>query len=224
MHELRASACLLSPGPVETKHVRQMIGYPCNSLVRLGQLPLIVALLVALSAQAVVASNQGSSGIPGVNGLNNGVWWTPDKDWEVAKVSLASDYFGGVTGALIDAYNPTDVTTFQSTTTSCITSADTCAFDSDYGDNGAYGWNACYPGSTDGVPHPNQSCSNDWVRLNVHYVPPGGGYQYNACHELGHAIGLRHNDNQDSCVKQAGLGGDSPTISAHDAGHLNARY
>lgn len=189
---------------------------------RLFAVAILLAITTfAISGPAVERTNQGSSGMPGVTGLTGGIWWAPAATWEISKNSLQTDYFNGVTSALNQAYSPTDLTILQSTTTSCIVSGDMCAMDSDYGDNGVFGWNACYPGSTAGN-HPNQTCNNDWVRLNTHYVPPT--YQYNACHEIGHATGLRHNLDQSSCVKRAIDGGDSLVISNHDAGHLNAHY
>jgi hypothetical protein len=139
----------------------------------------------------------------------------------VAKASLGSSYFTGVTNALLNEYNPTDLTVYQYSTTSCT--QETCAMDSDYGNNGVYGWNACYPGATSGS-HPNQTCSNDWVRFNTYFTPPSPGHSYVSCHELGHAVGLRHSSENASCLRTVLAGGNTAALTSHDRGHINSHY
>lgn len=51
------------------------------------------------------ASNSGSAGSPGVSGITNGVWWTPDTTWRVAKNSLDT-FFTPVTNSLYRTTTP----------------------------------------------------------------------------------------------------------------------
>lgn len=178
--------------------------------------PLLLCLMVV--ALPAGATNQGSTGVPGVGGTNSGVWWTPDATWRVAKASL-NTYFTPVTNSLLNDYNPTDLAVLQYTTTSCT--QETCAMDSDYGNNGLFGWNACYPGATSGS-HPNQTCSNDWVRYNTNGSLPALSANVVACHELGHAVGLRHTA-ANSCMRNNPLP-SNPDLTDHDRGHINSRY
>ncbi len=94
-----------------------------------------------------------------------------------------------------------------------------CVWDWDYGDNGLNGWNACV-GTTNGA-HPNQKCTQQWVKINLFYNPPP---QRIACHEMGHSVGLRHSDDQASCMKSTAAGGNSNVLTAHDKSHLNLQY
>lgn len=183
---------------------------------RLTVLVAITLTTIVLNVPAL-ATNQGSSGSAGVNGTTAGVWWTPNADWRVAKASLGT-FFTPVTSALLDEYHPTDLTVTQYSTTSCT--QETCVMDSNYGNNGAYGWNACYPGATSGS-HPNQTCSNDWVRLNEYPYAQRPTADALACHELGHAVGLQHTSDS-SCLSTALPG--FTVLTSHDRGNINARY
>ena len=179
---------------------------------------LVAALIVALSLPAATAAtNFGSQGTAGSGGTTNGVWLTPDVTWTVARVSLENAYFDAVTSAVQNQYGPTDLSAFLYTATFCSdASHDECVFDSDYGDNGLNGWNAC-AGSVIGQ-HPTQECSMDYGRINLHYSPPAG---HIACHEIGHSVGLRHSTESGSCLVS---GGPSAVLTTHDKGHLNANY
>lgn len=92
--------------------------------------------------------------------------------------------------------------------------------DSNYGNNGVYGWNACYPGGTSGS-HPNQTCSNDWVRLNTYAYAQRPSNDALACHELGHAVGLRHTT-ATSCLNTTLPG--STVLTDHYRTHINGHY
>jgi predicted Zn-dependent protease len=64
-------------------------------------------------------------------------------------------------------------------------------------------------------------CSVDWVNINLTYSPPATRV---ACHELGHAMGLRHNLDTSSCVMSSADGGTSQYLSTHDKDHLTNNY
>jgi hypothetical protein len=135
-------------------------------------------------------------------------------------VQLTTTYYNGVTAAIQTQYSPTDLFVLLYTTTYCSDPEhDLCVFDSDYGNNNLNGWNAC-AGSIIGQ-HPTQKCSVDWVRINLRYSPPA---QRIACHEMGHAVGLRHTSDQASCLKTTQAGGASQVLTEHDKAHLNAQY
>lgn len=184
-----------------------------------------VSLGVVLGAAASVhAYNFGSAGAAGddypLTGSLNGVWLTNNNIFFVNKVALTATYSTGVDQAM--AQMETAATGFFTTveTTTCSDPLhDVCVYDSDYGDNGLNGWNAC-AGATSGS-HPNQECSLCYSRINTRYNPPA---QRIACHEIGHAAGLLHTSEQASCMKSTSIGGNSAVYSTHDANHLTVEY
>lgn len=177
-------------------------------------------IIVSLVAGVAQASNVGSAGTPGTGGTTNGVWYTPDRVWNIGKRSLTSTYNTGVEFAVWGEYAPTRLNPATYVADSCYEYPyDVCVYDDDYGDIGLNGWNAC-AGATSGV-HPSQTCSLQWVRINLYYSPPAKRI---ACHELGHSVGLRHTADQASCLKTTASGGTSSDLTPHDIDHLNARY
>lgn len=189
----------------------------------------VAALLIAVMGvtatfvvypAAVSASNFGSAGTAGTSGTTNGVWLTNNNFWNVGKMSLTATYSTGVDQAVEEEYEATDFTANPLTPATCDEAGyDVCVFDSNYGDNGLNGWDAC-AGATTGS-HPNQQCGLAWVRINQFYSPPAKRI---ACHELAHSVGLRHTQEQASCVKRTADGGTSSDLSAHDMAHINANY
>ncbi len=189
--------------------------------VRIATAAIVICCAIALdSAHAANALNWGSTGTAGVGGTTNGVWLTDSRFWYVAKRDLTNTYSAGVQSALTSEYMPTDLEVTIYVPTSCPdASYDLCVYDSNYGDNGYNGWNAC-AGTASGA-HPNQLCSLDWVKINQHYSPPAKRI---ACHEMGHSIGLRHTGEHASCMMRSADGGTSEVLSGHDKGWINGKY
>ncbi len=198
-----------------------------NGALREARVALLCGAIALVQAGGLVAidsiaraSNFGSSGTPGVSGTTNGVWLTDNRSWVIGRRDLTSTYSTGVAQAVNQEYDPTDINPSLSSPASCPDADfDLCVFDSDYGDNGLNGWNQC-AGTTTGS-HPNQVCSLDFVKINLHYSPPAKRI---ACHEMGHGLGLRHTQNDASCMKSTADGGTSSQLAAHDKTHINDNY
>lgn len=181
---------------------------------------LVAAVLSAiLVATPSAADNFGSEGDFGSDGWKNGVWFTIDANWQVINRSLTSTYSTAASNVLATQYAPT--TLLLSYTSSGLCGAgggpyDLCLYDDHYGDNGFGGWNAChlYFAGT----HPNQTCGQQWVRVNLTYSPPAN---FVMCHEIGHSVGLRHTSNPGSCLNTANT---SQVLHKHDKDHINSRY
>ncbi|MCA2219246.1 M57 family metalloprotease [Jidongwangia harbinensis] len=179
---------------------------------------LAVAVILGMAGSPASATNFGSTGTPGTDGITNGVWFTPDRFWNVGLMSLEPDRnLPALRASVEDDYNVTDLDAFAITGSCAAASHDACVFDTPYGRNGVNGWNAC-AGTVSGS-HPNQTCSLSYVRLNQTYTWDVNNL---ACHELGHAVGLRHSTETSSCMFAAAS--PATITTTHDRGHLNTRY
>jgi hypothetical protein len=179
--------------------------------------------LFLTAAVPAVASNFGSTGTVGTSGTTNGVWLTDGYYVVVVKRDLTSTYDTGVNSTILYDYTfASDLEANLFADSQCLSGTDdVCVYDFDYGDNGLNGWNACdSSGGTQGSD-PNKVCNTQWVRINEYYSPPATRI---ACHEIGHALGLRHTSDSASCLKRTSDGGTSELITQHDANHLNATY
>lgn len=178
---------------------------------------ILVVIVLMIGVGPAGATNFGSQGTPGSGGTTNGVFLTNNKVFFIAKIGLTGSTAFGVDSAASDFNGVTDFSASSATDSVCSDAAyDACVFDENFGNNGFAAWNAC-AGSATGS-HPNMQCSLSWVRINLHYFVP---LTQLACHELGHAVGLRHNSNTASCVNTAS---SSSTLSAHDEAHLTNEY
>ena len=179
----------------------------------------VMALLI--TPMAVVANNFGSAGSAGdiLDPAVNGVWFTPTSEWHVGRISMTAVYSNGVSAAVGNQFGPTDLAVGLFAAATCVAAYEVCVYDDDYGNNGVNGWNQCI-GNVVGQD-PNRTCSQGRVLINLFYSPPANRI---ACHELAHSVGLRHTEDQGSCVKPTAWGGNSQVLTNHDKNHLNNRY
>lgn len=189
------------------------------SHVRLIMIGIAAAVLAGLSATPSSADNFGSEGTFGSDGQKSGVWFTPDSNWHVINRALTSTYATAASSVLATQYAPTRLALTYTSSGLCGTGGgpyDLCLYDDQYGDNGFSGWNAChlYISGT----HPNQTCGQQWVRINLTYSPPAN---FVMCHEIGHSVGLRHTTSTQSCMN---TGNTSQVLAQHDKDHINSRY
>jgi len=164
--------------------------------------------------------NFGSDGNVGTGGTTSGVWLQPDRTVAVAYRDMTAFYRDGAEWILAGQYQPTDLTINTSIKNTAGCGTNVCMYDSAYGNNGLNGWNSCNPGHEAGSD-PNQTCSEQWVRINQTYSPPRGRI---VCHEFGHSVGLRHTNEAASCMRRTADGGTSETLTTHDRDHLNGHY
>lgn len=173
------------------------------------------------SNETAAATNFGSSGSAGTGGTTNGVWLTNNAGFVVVARALESWTYNGYVNASNNEFQPTDLSVSFSSASSCSDpSHDLCVFDGDYGNNGLDGWNSCAGTATDA--HPFQRCSLAWNRINFYGSDPS--WNYVACHEMGHSVGLRHTAGTTapfSCMKE---GSNYAFLSTHDDGHINGIY
>lgn len=189
---------------------------------RLDRLALALAAMLAVSAIAVLpgspasATNFGSTGTPGAEGTNNGVWLTNDAFYNIGRMSMDAANSTAVGNSITGDYNPTDLDAAALTGNCNDPAYNACVFDSAYGNNNLAGWNAC-AGTTSGS-HPNQTCSLAYIRFNQTYTWSPDAL---ACHEIGHSVGLRHSTQAGSCMVNP-LSGSN--LTSHDRAHINAAY
>lgn len=165
------------------------------------------------------ASNWGSAGQVGTGGATNGVFLQPSSNMHfcgrmptgwATQARIAQQEFNATSVNMSTSFGP-DV--------ACGTGNQVYVLD--FGDNGLRGWNACFEGHQSGS-HPNMTCDRQWVRVNTNYVTSPEIRIF--CHELGHALGLRHTMAADSCMRTTASGGTHAAPNAHDREHLNDHY
>lgn len=194
---------------------------PCDhyvSQMAVSKVPVAILLLLLIFPRSVGASNFGSSGSTGSGGTTNGVFLTDGAFWSIAKRQLTSASSTGVSNAAAD-YMSTSLNPYVTAPSSCSDALhDVCVFDSDYGDNGFKGWNACAGTTTGG--HAGMVCSLNWARFNLNY---SSDKQALACHELGHGVGLRHTAETSSCMYTP-TSSSNRWLSDHEKDNINWWY
>lgn len=146
--------------------------------------------------------------------------------------------------ALNGQYSPTDLdlnwNPNGSTTCTSAAGVDLCMYDFNYGSTGWVGRTDCI-GTVTGA-NPAAECSKHRVRLNEFNSPPNyptgaGTSTYNICHEVGHAVGLRHRfvsmqgGGPQTCLRTlgeiTGAGGNWTSytfLAADETSDINAHY
>lgn len=179
--------------------------------------------LLVIAAGGAHASNWGSQGSVGSSGTTNDVFLQPSRNVTACSSRLSTTWHSQLSSVVQFQYDATDL----SVGVRRIEAPALCPIEdrinvyvANYGDNGLRGWNACYNGASGA--HPNMTCPKQYVRVNTNYVPLPERRIF--CHEIGHSMGLRHTQEQASCLMQTADGGTSALTSSHDRGHLNDRY
>jgi len=145
---------------------------------------------------------------------------------DVAFYSLTDRLNRATRDAITTDYNPTDLFLFC-----CVASGDDIGvFDAAYGTTGnARAWTSCAPGATYGGSEAlhTRSCTPHDIRYNLSY---GAFYDTDgeafaiACHEVGHTVGLRHNQTDQGATCMLEPPGLVKVLDDHDVNHINANY
>ncbi len=105
--------------------------------------------------------------------------------------------------------------------------------DSNFQDNGVYAWVNCPSGATETGSNPNRTCYGQRLNYNLYSGYESAwdstyGGRVLACHELGHTVGLRHEDANDnpSCLKNNATPDnlDANAYSTEDVNHVLNNY
>jgi hypothetical protein len=176
------------------------------------------ALLAVLLLVTTIASPA-----HGIAYSGSGIYWTIDSSWNVSGINLESQTSASATTAVWNIYGPTDLSPSWQTGI-CSGTIDLCIYDIDLGDTGYFGIAEC-TGTVSGLD-PQAKCSRHRVRINLWSGAPAGVAKstYNLCHEIGHAVALRHWNNSATCLRRWVDGGSAAQITQTERGELNGHY
>lgn len=178
--------------------------------------------LVLVGILPAAASNFGSQGPDyGVGPNQSGVYLLPSATMTVKPVNLTANNRTALGQANTNSYAPTALVVSTGANDGNCVSDRICVFDGAYGNIGYYGWNNCR-GNVSGS-HPNKKCTQQHIFLNTSSTPPNR--ERLLCHEMGHAVGLRHTAYAGTCMTTLIDNSTSNTIrSGHEGQHINALY
>jgi hypothetical protein len=199
-----------------------------NALRRAGAIALsavTLAVTQAILAPNTHASNSGSTPCNGTPrncvslGDNATHSWYPEGTFGNHIPGIASSFQIAMNGY----HNDTDLVITKDN----HATLDVLVTDFDYGANGAIGWVECIPGSSTSGSHPGLRCDRQKLRLNGSYANQFDTAQEReslSCHEIGHTVGLRHRNEENSCMSTAAASTTSTRTSLHDDAHINANH
>jgi len=104
------------------------------------------------------------------------------------------------------------------------TNTDVKAYSTNYGQTGYYAATYCPTSSSKYGTNPNVVCRPQVIRFNLYY---SSRYDTQwerrafACHEIGHTVGLHHENNLDSCLEAVPY---VDTLSQIDVYEINQKY
>jgi len=129
--------------------------------------------------------------------------------------------------AAANVYNATDLLYFRDLTGS-KQNAHVYVTDFNFNDNGYYAWTECLPGSLTGGLGTNRWCYPQKLRFNSYYsaaYSTTAKKRAEACHETGHAVGLRHPVAPNTTNTCMHTGMNSTThLSAAEKSQINSHY
>ena len=137
--------------------------------------------------------------------------------------NVRSDIKNATIWSLDNNYSPTDV---EAVETSSSTDNDVSVHSYTYGQNGVFGWVNCPSDAVTSGSHPNRTCKGQVLKFNETYAygfDTVDERRFQACHEMGHTLGLRHPEGDgDTCLRQGNL--SITHLRPHDRDELNATY
>ncbi len=158
--------------------------------------------------------------------------YADDADHYFARVNLTTDGITAANWGVTELHSRTDVDTFNDGT--CKSHTDICFYDADYGTSP---WikSVSWWQTRNGLAHCNRAaglfglgskCDRWYVLFNIAKMNDmnTSEVQELGCHEVGHTVGLKHTDDDDSCMKTDASGRSSKVLSQHDIGHVDNRY
>ncbi len=180
----------------------------------------LAVLALSLSAGSVAQAN------------NFGSRYADNADHYFARVNLTYDGITASNWGIAELDSSTDIETFDDVT--CKSHTDICFYDADY-ETTPWIKSVSWWNTHNGLAHCNRGsglfglgnrCDRWYVLFDIADMNDmtTSEVQELGCHEVGHTVGLKHTDNDDSCMKTDAAGRSSKVLSQHDIGHVDNRY
>lgn len=200
---------------------RRIAALGCALVLSIGSM-----LLAATPASATNFS--GITGLTGCDDLNQADNATHTFNY----ISLGADNTAATDWVRSNVINPTVINTSIDSTPDELT--DVNVIDKRYVDYCGYNWYTPSGGGVIGAAKcdllsPTNRCDRHTVRYTNTWTDTASttGRRWLACHENGHALGLKHrNENADGCMSPSYVNAATSTVaySLHDKAHLSDNY
>lgn len=192
----------------------------------------LLLAMVSLLSPKPASATFGATGCSVYLGVNSCVYKTKDSDVKYGWVGTVGNQIVGLDTAFDwigpNIYNATDLTFYRDLTGS-LAGADLYVDDNNFGKNYYNGWAECLPGSSKDGSGNSRWCTPQRVRYNSYYKSTAFSTttqkRFEACHETGHTIGLRHPvspDTTSTCMKTGDTG--VTYLSSAEKSQINANY